>query len=32
MSSCVEIVGAPRQAPEKAAGLVPKAFELLGGD
>jgi CRISPR-associated protein Cst2 len=30
--NCIEIVGTPRQALEKAAGLVPKAFELLGGD
>jgi hypothetical protein len=30
--NCIEIVDTPPQALEKAADLVPKAFELLGGD
>ena len=28
--NCVEVAGTPQQALEKAAGLVPKVFELLG--
>ncbi|MFN3420663.1 MAG: type I-B CRISPR-associated protein Cas7/Cst2/DevR [Armatimonadota bacterium] len=29
---CIEIAGTPQQALEKAADIVPQAFELLGGD
>ena len=30
--NCIEVAGTPKQALEKVANIVPKAFELLGGD